>query len=178
MEDTVLLDDQCNPLDAAEEFLQAQKWEFDRLSEDQLYLSIEGDRGTYKLFFMWDDQQNALQFCCEIDLCMPKSRLQEAHKMLADVNSQMWLGHFDLSTDEKSGCIAPCFRYTTLIRGMDFRSCVTLSRDLIKVTLQECERLHDAFHVLDKENSDIAFIKTIDSADSMELALAQAVGHC
>ena len=169
-----IADDQSNPLDAAEDLLRSQEWDFDRLSEEQLYLSVEGDKGNYKLFFMWDELQNALQFCCEIDLCMPKSRTSEMHKMLAEVNSQMWLGHFDLSPDETTGCIAPCFRYTTLVRGSDHRHCMVLIQDLIKVTLQECERLHDAFHVLDK-TSNVAFL---DNSDSMELALAQTAGRC
>ncbi|MGB1076911.1 MAG: YbjN domain-containing protein, partial [Bdellovibrionales bacterium] len=166
MTNTAYLNEQCNPLDAAEEFLTSQKWDFDRLEEDQLYFSIEGDRGQYKLFFMWDDTQDALQFCCEIDLCMPKTRVAEVHKMLAEVNSQMWLGHFDVSTDEKSGCIAPCFRYTTLLRGMDYASCIHLAKDLIKVTLQECERIHDAFHVLDRKSS-LAIVESAIAASTV-----------
>ncbi len=175
---TVLLNDQCNPLDSAEEFLDSQNWTFDRLSDEQLYLSIEGERGTYKMFFMWDELQNALQFCCEIDLCMIKERLPEAYKMLADVNSTLWLGHFDLSPDEKSGCFAPCFRYTSLVRGMQHSDCLRFIQDLIQITLQECERLHDAFYVLDKKNDISVMESTINSVESMKLALAEAVGHC
>ncbi len=167
-----------NPLDAAETFIEAQKWEFDRLADDQLYLGIEGERGNYKLFLMWDETQNALQLCCEIDLCMPKTRLTEIHKMLANINSQMWLGHFDLSKDNTSECIAPCFRYTSLIREMEYMNCVHFIKDLMKVTLQECERLHDAFHVLDKTNDVSLMNSTINSTETMKLALAQAEGHC
>jgi len=170
-----MLDDQCNPLDSAEDFLNIQKWRFDRLSEEQLYLHVEGDRGNYKLLFMWDEMENALQLCCEIDLCMPKSRTSEMHKMLAEINSQMWLGHFDLSSDKVTECVAPCFRYNTFIRGMDHVHCHHLIKDLVKFTLQECERLHDAFQVLDKSNDQLSHL---DSADSIELALAQTVGQC
>lgn len=177
MSDTEYLNDQCNPLDATEEFLDTQNWQYDRLSEEQLYFSLEGDKGNYKLFFIWDEAQNALQFCCEIDLCITKDRLSKVHRMLAEVNSQMWLGHFDISTDEHSGCLAPCFRYTTLIRGMEHHACSSLVQDLIKVTLKECERLHDAFYVLDKKN-DIAFVDAMNSGDGMELALTETAGRC
>lgn len=176
MSHSVEIEDQCNPLDAAEDVLRAQEWAFDRLSEEQLYIGIDGDKGQYKLFFMWDELRNSLQFCCEMELCMTKDRSIEMHKMLADVNSKMWLGHFDLSPDETTGCIAPCFRYNTLIRGMDHISCTALVKDLLRMTLQECERLHDAFNVLDIHNeSPSAYM---DSNDSMELVLAQAAGHC
>ena len=51
-------------------------------------------------------------------------------------------------------------------------------QDLIKITLQECERLHDVFHVLDKESDALLKDSTINSVESMKLALTEAVGHC
>lgn len=177
MTDETMINEQCNPLDAAEDFLHAQQWNFDRLSEDQLYMSIDGDRGNYKVFLMWDERQSALQLCCEIEVCMPQNRISQAHKLLADVNSDMWLGHFDLSSDNKTGCLAPCFRYTSLIRTMEYNQCISHVKDLVNVMLQECERLHNAFSSLDRDTK-YDFVSNPESGEAMDLMLAQSVGQC
>ena len=166
-----MLEDQNNPLDSAEDFLEAQQWTFDRLSDDQLFFTVQGDRGTYRVLFVWDENQRALQYCCEMDVRIPQSNSMPTYRILSDLNSKLWLGHFDLNQDEDEDYATPCYRYTSLMYGGSHRDHVMYMRELITFSLQECERLYDVFCAV----GDSQFVH---ASEQMGLALAEAAGHC
>ncbi len=60
--------------------------------------------------------------------------------LLATINERMWLGHFDVDSDEHT----PMFRHTTLLRGAQGASVEQLE-DLVDIALTECERFYPAF---------------------------------
>jgi hypothetical protein len=129
-----------NPLDIVEEIVTANEWPFDRSSEDEMIVEIAGRWCDYRLYFVWQQEVSAMQFSCQFDMKVPPPRKGTVNELLAEVNGRMWLGHFDVCSDEQS----PMFRHTTLLRGARAASVEQLE-DLVEIALSECERYYPAF---------------------------------
>lgn len=129
-----------NPLDVVEEIVAANEWPFERSSDDELIVEIGGRWCDYRLFFVWQPEISAMQFSCQFDMRVPPPRRPVVTELLAEVNGRMWLGHFDVCSDENT----PMFRHTTLLRGARGASVEQLE-DLVDIALSECERYYPAF---------------------------------
>ena len=129
-----------NPLDILEEIVVANDWAFDRASQDEMVAEVSGRWSHYRLYFFWQDDISAMQFSCQYDMRVPDSRRAAVTDLLALVNERMWLGHFDVDSDEST----PMFRHTTLLRGAPGASVEQLE-DLVDIALTECERFYPAF---------------------------------
>lgn len=131
---------QPNPLDLLEELVGANDWAFDRASTDELAVEITGRWCDYRLYFLWQEDLGALHFSCLLESRVPAEKRREVSLLLALLNEKMWLGHFDLSSDDGT----PMFRHTLLVRGAGGVS-VEQMEDLVEVALGESERFFPAF---------------------------------
>lgn len=129
-----------NPLDVVEEIVTANEWPFERSSDEELVVQIGGRWCDYRLYFVWQPDVSAMQFSCQFDMKVQPPRKDAVSDLLAEVNSRMWLGHFDVCGDERT----PMFRQTTLLRGSRGASVEQLE-DLVEIALSECERFYPAF---------------------------------
>lgn len=129
-----------NPLDIVEEIVVANEWAFDRSNEDEMIVEIGGRWCDYRLFFVWQTEISAMQFSCQFDMKVPGARRAQVNELLAEINSKMWLGHFDVCSDE----LTPMFRHAVLLRGARAAS-VEQVEDLVDIALCECERYYPAF---------------------------------
>lgn len=129
-----------NPIDLVEELLAANAWLVERDSDTELASEVASRWCALRLQFSWAEDVSALQFSAKFDLKVPDTRAPEVYGLLAQLNSRMWLGHFDLCPD----CGAPAFRQTLLLRGG--RHGVTEQlEDLVEFAVTECERFYPAF---------------------------------
>ena len=74
------------------------------------------------------------------DMRVPKGKLAPVHHLLAMVNEKLWLGHFDLWSEDG----LPLFRHAMPLRGTPGASAEQLE-DLVAVALRECEQFYPAF---------------------------------
>jgi len=132
-----------NPIDLVERFVVANEWAHDRASEEEMIVEISGRWCDYRLYFLWQEELNALHFSCGFDLKVPKRRRGPFYELLALANERMWLGHFDLAAGDTS----PAFRYAVLLRGIGSTS-VEQVEDLVDIALAECERFYPAFQLV------------------------------
>jgi len=139
-----VFEDVSNPLDNVEEIMSSHDWVFDRMNEDELTVEISGKMGHYQMHFVWQEEYSAMQFRCECDMSFHENQLDLAAKALSAINSNLWLGHFDIREDNS----APCFRHTSLFRGMIYTSNAEHIEDLVDIALMECERFYPAFNLL------------------------------
>ena len=130
----------ANPIDIAEEIVQANEWAHDRASDAELVVEITGRWCDYRLLFLWQREISALHFSCSFDMKVPKARRIAVLELLAAINERLWLGHFDLVTDDQS----PAFRQGVLLRGAGSASVEQLE-DLVDISVTECERFYPAF---------------------------------
>jgi len=90
----------ANPVDLVERLASLNDWSFERSGDYEISLSITGRWTDYHISFQWMSEIEALHLACAFDLKVPEGRRSEVLKLLAIVNEQLWVGHFDLWSDE------------------------------------------------------------------------------
>ena len=85
-----------NPVDMVEHIATIHDWTFERSAPDELTLSVSGAWCDYHLSLTWRDDLEALHLACAFDCKVSKPRLNEIYRLIALINEQLWLGHFDL----------------------------------------------------------------------------------
>jgi len=155
---------QSNPLDILEELVAANEWRFDRSSDEEMVVELTGRWCDYRMFFAWQEDLSAMYFSCLFDLRVPSHKRGSVTELLAVVNEKLWLGHFDLCSEE----MVPMFRHTVLLRGLGSASVEQLE-DLVDIARNECERFYPAFQfVLWGGRS---------AAEAVELTMLETVGE-
>jgi hypothetical protein len=129
-----------NPLELVERVVADNEWTFDRTSDREIAVELAGRWCDYRLFFSWREDVHALHFTCAFDVRIPSPKFREIHTLLALVNEKLWLGHFDLWTEEG----LPMFRHAVLLRGTKGLAQEQLE-DLVEIAISECERFYPAF---------------------------------
>ena len=87
------------------------------------------------------------------------------YALLAAINEKLWLGHFDLSSEDGM----PMFRHTLLLRGARPASVEQLE-DLVDISVSESDRYYPAFQFViwggktPKEALDAALIEVVGEA--------------
>ena len=132
-----------NPIDLAEEIVRANQWAHDRASNEELLVEIAGRWSDYRVLFLWQREIAALHFSCSFEMRVPKARRAAVLELLAAINERLWLGHFDLVSDD----LSPSFRQGVLLRGAGGASVEQLE-DLVDVAVTECERFYPAFQLV------------------------------
>ena len=136
-------DSRLNPLDVVERLASVNDWSFERASEDEITILVTGRWTDYQLSYTWMDDIEALHLACAFDLKAPDRRRGDVLQLLALVNEQMFVGHFDLWRQE--GVIV--FRHALLLAGgagIGEGQCEAL----LSTAVEACERYYQAFQFL------------------------------
>lgn len=128
-----------HPLDTVEDIVTAHEWPFDRQGEDELSVCVSGAWCDYHLGFSFSDEQGGLQIACAYDMRVPPEKREPVYSLLAQLNERMWLGHFDLWSEEG----IPMFRHAVLTREGPAPSSGQLE-EMIEIAVSECERFFPA----------------------------------
>lgn len=128
-----------NPVDVVEHIATIYDWAFERSTEDELSLSVAGTWTDYHISLNWRDDLEALHMACAIDLKVPEARLTEVGKLIATINEQLWIGHFDFWQNE--GLLL--FRHGLMLNGAE--TTASQCEALLNTALETCERYFQAF---------------------------------
>ena len=134
-------EEQCgNPLDVVERMAATNNWPFERSAESEIALVVTGKRTNYQISFSWMEDIEVLHVACAFEMKVPQPRLCEVQRLIAGINEQLWIGHFDVWT--QNGVVM--FRHGLILGGgvaVTGRQCeVALSS-----ALDTCERFFPAF---------------------------------
>ncbi|MEL7303649.1 MAG: YbjN domain-containing protein [Pseudomonadota bacterium] len=128
-----------NPVDLIEQMAHRHDWAAERTTDDELTLVIAGTWTDYHVSLNWREDLEALHIASAFDFKVPDYRQGEVYKLLAQINEQLWIGHFDLwATD---GLIM--FRHGLPLNGAEVS--VRQCEALMKAALEACERYYQAF---------------------------------
>jgi hypothetical protein len=133
----------ANPIDRLEEIAAAKAWRGERTTEHELVVQRNGSWCDYRMLFAWHEPLGAVFFSCIFDLRIPARRRSAAAELLALINERLWLGHFELNSDE----LVPNFRHTVLARG-EGDSAIDNLEELVDIAYAECERFYPAFQFM------------------------------
>ena len=156
-------DRQSNPIDLLERLATAHGWAIDRTNSDEVSMVVGGSWADYHLSLNWRDDLEALHLACAFDFKVPENRLNEMYRLIAQINEQLWLGHFDLWTQE--GLVM--FRHALLLNG----SVATPEQceAMLRAALEASERYYQAFQFVVWAGK--------ESREALTSAMFQTEGH-
>jgi hypothetical protein len=133
-------DRDSNPVDVIEQIASLNDWTFERAGDDEITVSISGSWSDYHVSFSWMEEREAIHLACAFDLKVPDPRKLEVMRLLSAVNEQLWIGHFDLWSDE--GVVM--YRQALLLSGGAEPNAQQVER-LLVTAIEACERYFQAF---------------------------------
>ncbi len=128
-----------NPVDLVEQLATSQDWSFERSADDELTLSVAGSWCDYHVSLNWRSDLEALHMACAFDLKANEPRLSEIYRLIASINEQLWLGHFDIWRQE--GMLL--FRHSLMLNGAE--PTAAQCEALLHAALSTCERYYQSF---------------------------------
>lgn len=129
-----------NPLDIAEMVIMDRDWVCDRPEDGELLAEASGTWCTYRLWLNWQEDSGGFTLSCALESKLPKHALPKVYPLLAMVNEKLWLGHFDVCSEDN----AVTFRHSLLVRDGAGTNAEHL-QELIDLAIEECERFYPAF---------------------------------
>ncbi|HOV04875.1 MAG TPA: YbjN domain-containing protein [Kaistiaceae bacterium] len=133
-------DRESNPVDTIEQVAHFNDWMFERSGEHEISISVTGGESDYHISFSWMDNLETLHLACAFDLKVPEKRQVETVRLLALINEQLYVGHFDLWTSE--GVVM--YRQGLILAGGAEPS-TTQCEAMLGAALEACERYYQAF---------------------------------
>jgi len=117
------------------------------------------------MWFTWQEDSGGLALSCAFESKLPKPALQRVHSLLVMINEKLWLGHFDICSEDST----VMFRHSLLLRDGAGTTAEHL-QDLLDIAIEECERFYPAFQSVvwggksPAEALEIAMFETIAEA--------------
>ncbi len=91
-----------DPLESLEAVAGLLEMESERVDEAELHLALPGVWRDAGVWFTWRPELSTVQMGAPLDIKAPANRLAEAARLVALVNERLWIGHFDLWTEDLS----------------------------------------------------------------------------
>ena len=135
-----IIDSGNHPLTVVESIAADNNWPFERSGEDEITIISKGQWTDYQISFTWMHEIEALHLACAFDMKIPENRRSEVQRLVAAINEQLWLGHFDIWTH--TGMIM--HRQALVLPGgitASARQC----ESMLAGTVHACERYYPAF---------------------------------
>lgn len=155
----------AHPIELMEKFVAANEWRLHHASPTEISVEIPGQWSDYTLNLTWQGKHSALHINVFLDIFILDRQINDAREVVANMNSQIWMGHFDLMVEDGS----VVFRHNLPLRGTGGATPEQIE-DLIDITLGECERAYPALFqiatgvVSPDEAYTSAFMETVGSA--------------
>ena len=154
-----------NPLDLIEDLADNKGRAFTRHDDNVLTLTIKGQVAIYDLELEWQEEFASVITSCWMNLPVREEHQAAAAQTLQNVNENLWLGHFDFSTEGYK----PTFRHTLMLRLVPVTVSAEMLSDLIDLALAECDRFHTTFKMLS--------IGDIRMQDALNAAIFETIGE-
>lgn len=129
-----------HPVDVVEGLAQAQDWQFDRETDDEITLTVSGGWTDYQVSFTWLEDVEALHVSCAFDVKKHERRTPEMHSLVALINEQMWVGHFGFWRSE--GMVI--FRHALVLSG-GLAPNADQCKTILHAAISACERYYQSF---------------------------------
>ncbi len=131
------------PVDMLAALFEARGWPCRSMSDEEIATEIQGSWTTYQLRCVWRAEDRVLQVLCLPEIRIPDDKRTVGAQLLALVNEQMWLGHFDMWSN--GGVLL--YRHAAML-GDDATLGVGQAQGLIETAVEECDRFYPAFQFI------------------------------
>ncbi len=153
-----------DPIDIVEHLASDQKWEFDRIGENQIAMAVEGQWRTYTITLAWADYDESLRLICTFDMEPPAHRVDALHGALNAVNDNCWAGAFTYWAEQN----LMVYRYGLILAGGQAATADQIDT-MISAAVSAAERYYPAFQLVTWGERELG--------DAMQVAIAEAYGR-
>ena len=162
-EDYAAMED-LHPIDIVETLAEHHAWEFDRVTDDQIAMAVEGQWRTYSLTLAWSAQDETLRLICTFEMEPPEDKLPALFDVLNRCNDMVWTGAFTWWAEQK----LMVWRYGLVLSGGQMAGPEQIDR-LIAAAVMASERFYPAFQLVSWGDQ--------SPAEAMKVAIAEAYGR-
>lgn len=159
-----LTTDEIHPIDIVETLAEHHAWEFDRVTDDQIAMAVEGQWRTYSLTLAWSPADETLRLICTFEMEPPGEKMGALYDVMNRCNDLVWTGAFTYWAEQK----LMVWRYGLLLAGGHSAGPEQIDR-LIGQAVMACERFYPAFQLVAWADH--------DPAAAMNVAIAEAFGR-
>jgi hypothetical protein len=159
-----LSSDELHPIDIVETLATHHDWEFDRVTDDQIAMAVEGQWRTYSITLAWSGYDETLRLICTFEMDPPEDKLPNLYEVLNRTNDMVWSGAFTWWREQK----LMVWRYGLVLAGGQIATTEQIDR-LIGQAVSNAERFYPAFQLVSWGDD------TPERA--MNVAIAEAYGH-
>lgn len=156
--------DELHPIDIVETLAEHHAWEFDRVTDDQIAMAVEGKWRTYSITLAWSGRDETLRLICTFEMEPPEERVGALYEVLNRTNDMVWSGAFTYWHDQR----LMVWRYGLALNGGQIAAPEQIDR-LISAAVSACERFYPAFQL-------VAWADRAP-AEAMQVAIAEAYGR-
>ncbi|QFT57448.1 hypothetical protein FIU94_01315 [Sulfitobacter sp. THAF37] len=158
------LEEDIHPIDIVENLAAHHEWDFDRISDEQIAMAVEGQWRTYSITLAWSAFDETLRLICTFDMDPPEHALPGVYELLNSINDQCWAGSFTYWAEQK----LMVYRYGLVMAGGQDASAGQIDM-MITAAVMSAERYYPALQLL------IWGDRT--PRDALQVAIAEAYGH-
>ena len=111
---------------------------------------------------MWRREDRVLQLLCLPEIRVPDTKRKAAFELLAMINEQLWLGHFDIWS--QGGVLL--YRHGLML-GEEGLLSLTMAQVAVEAAVSECDRFYPAFQFVlwgDKRPKEALEAALVDAA--------------
>jgi len=156
--------DELHPIDIVETLAEHHDWDFDRITEDQIAMAVEGQWRTYSITLAWSPSDETLRLICTFEMEPPAEKLSGLYELLNRCNDMVWSGAFTFWAEQR----LMVWRYGLVLAGGQAAGPEQIDR-LIGQAVTAAERFYPAFQLVSWGD------QTAEQA--LQVAMAEAYGR-
>ena len=137
------LEDDIHPIDIVENLAAHHDWDFDRISDEQIAMAVEGQWRTYSMTLAWSAFDETLRMICTFEMEPPAEKMPLLYELLNHVNDQCWAGAFTYWAEQK----LMVYRYGLVLSGGNIASPEQIDT-MIGAAVMSAERYYPAMQLL------------------------------
>jgi len=136
-------EDDAAPVDMLASLFEARGWPCEYVGEDEISGEIKGSWASYTIRGIWRREDHVLQLLCLPDIRVPDDKRAGLVELLALVNEQLWVGHFDIWSN--GGVLL--YRHGLLLGDEGLLS-LAQAQVAVEAAIEECDRFYPAFQFM------------------------------
>lgn len=155
-------DEDAAPVDMLASLFEARGWPCEYVGDDEISGEIQGSWASYTIRGIWRHEDHVLQLLCLPDIRVPDDKRQAMFELLALVNEQLWIGHFDIWSNGN----VLLYRHGFML-GDDGLLSLAQAQTAVEAAIDECDRFYPAFQFVlwsDKAPAEALASAMVDAA--------------
>ena len=136
-------EEEVHPIDIVEHIAEHHEWDFDRIADDQIAMTVEGQWRTYSITLAWSGFDETLRLICTFEMQPPKEKQGALFEVLNSINDQCWAGAFTFWQDHS----LMVYRYGLVLSGGQIASPEQID-NMISSAVGSAERYYPALQLV------------------------------